>query len=92
MPSSVNASQSSDVISLGYYEVTYEGVVYSYLINKSRKLFKKNIKKINIEEDNGKTCLTPNDLYTAFSNGTADATFVSPATISASYRFARIFA
>lgn len=52
-----------------YYEVTYEGVVYSYLINKSRKLFKKNIKKINIEEDNGKTCLTPNDLYTVCSSG-----------------------
>lgn len=47
-----------------YYEITYEGVVYSYIVNSSRKLFKKNIKTIKEETIDDKICLTPNDLYT----------------------------
>lgn len=52
-----------------YYEITYNDKVYNYLINKNRSLFKKNINSINVEEEDGNVCLTPNNLYTVCSSG-----------------------
>jgi len=43
-----------------YFEIDYKDQVYNFMFYNGRKLFKKRIKSVEIEEKNGLLCLTPN--------------------------------
>lgn len=42
-----------------YFEIEYEDSVYNFMFYNSRKMFKKRVRDVKVEEIDGNTCLTP---------------------------------